>query len=168
MCAGAFRVTMGRMPDTQPHLELQGDGHLPPSWLTGWLPVGAGVGAMVVALGLAPTSARSAAAQVYAPFVLVAGLILVGLVADGDGLFSLVGHRLAVLAPNGTVLFVGAAALTATVTAVLNLDTAVVFLTPVLVNAARSRRADPTPSWSAACCWPTPEASCCPARTSRI
>jgi arsenical pump membrane protein len=100
---------------------------------------------MVVALGLAPTSARSAAAQVYAPFVLVAGLILVGLVADGDGLFSLVGHRLAVLAPNGTVLFVGAAALTATVTAVLNLDTAVVFLTPVLVNAARSRRADPTP-----------------------
>ena len=68
-----------------------------------------------------------------------------GLVADGDGLFALVGHRLARLAPTGTAMFVGAAVLTAGVTAVLNLDTAVVFLTPVLVHAARSRDADPTP-----------------------
>jgi arsenical pump membrane protein len=113
--------------------------------LTSWLPVGVGSAAAVVAAALAPAAARSAAAQVYAPFVLVVGLILIGLVADGDGLFAHVGHRLALLAPNGTALFVGAAALTAGVTAVLNLDTAVVFLTPVLVHAARSRDADPTP-----------------------
>jgi arsenical pump membrane protein len=69
----------------------------------------------------------------------VAGLLLVGLVADDDGLFSAVGHRLAVVAPNGSVLFAGAVGLIATVTAVLNLDTSVVFLTPVLVYAARSR-----------------------------
>ncbi len=136
---------MGRMPDPPPPAVARRRLPRPPDWLTGWLPACMGLGALVVAAVLAPAAARSAAAQVYAPFVLVVGLILVGLVADGDGLFALVGHRLAGLAPNGTALFLGAAAVTAVVTAVLNLDTAVVFLTPVLVHAARSRDADPTP-----------------------
>ena len=46
---------------------------------------------------------------------------------------------MATLARGGLTLFVGAAALVAVVTALLNLDTAVAFLTPVLVVAARRR-----------------------------
>jgi arsenical pump membrane protein len=42
-------------------------------------------------------------------------------------------------APNGSVLFLGATVLIGLVTAVLNLDTSVAFLTPVLVYTARSR-----------------------------
>jgi arsenical pump membrane protein len=70
---------------------------------------------------------------------LVAGLLLVGLVADQDGLFAEAGNRLAVLAPNAFALFAGAAITIAAVTALLNLDTSVVFLTPVLVHAAKRR-----------------------------
>jgi len=98
-----------------------------------------GVVAAGVALVLGGAEARSAASQVWSPFVLVAGLLLVGLVADQDGLFAAVGRRLARAAPNGLALFAGAAVLVVTVTAALNLDTSVVFLTPVLVYAARSR-----------------------------
>ncbi len=130
---------MGVMPDAPSTPVTRHRFPRPPRWLTCWLPVSAGLGALVVAVMLAPAAARSAASQVYGPFILVAGLILVGMVADGDGLFASVGHRLAVRAPNGGVLFVGACLVTAVVTAVLNLDTAVVFLTPVLVYAARSR-----------------------------
>jgi arsenical pump membrane protein len=104
-----------------------------------------GVGAAIVALSIAGSEARSAAAQVWPPFVLVAGLLLVGLVADQDGLFAAAGRRLASLAPTGTVLFAGAAVTIAGVTAVLNLDTSVVFLTPVFVHAARSRQQDDAP-----------------------
>ena len=105
----------------------------------GWVLAGVGVMAAVVALALDGPAARSAASQVWSPFVLVAGLLLVGLVADQDGLFAAAGHRLSRAAPNGLALFAGAALLVAGVTAVLNLDTSVVFLTPVLVYAARSR-----------------------------
>jgi arsenical pump membrane protein len=108
-----------------------------PAW--GWVLATFGVAGAAAAVVVDHTDARSAAAQVWPPFVLVAGLLLVGLVADQDGLFTVVGHRLAALAPNGTALFAGAAATIAVVTAVLNLDTSVVFLTPVLVHAARSR-----------------------------
>jgi arsenical pump membrane protein len=93
----------------------------------------------VVALALDTGQARSAASQVWPPFVLVAGLLLVGLVADHDGLFAAAGRRLARGAPSGLALFAGAGLLVAGVTALLNLDTSVVFLTPVLVYAARSR-----------------------------
>ena len=105
----------------------------------GWALAGVGAVAAVVALALDGQAARSAASQVWSPFVLVAGLLLVGLVADQDGLFAAAGHRLSRAAPNGLALFAGAALLVAGVTAVLNLDTSVVFLTPVLVYAARSR-----------------------------
>jgi len=88
---------------------------------------------------LAPHHAREAAAQDWPPFVLVGGLLLVGLVADGDRLFAAGGHVLARLSPNGLLLYAGTAVLVVTVTTLLNLDTSVTFLTPVLVYAARSR-----------------------------
>jgi arsenical pump membrane protein len=95
--------------------------------------------AAVVAAVLDPGNARSAASQAWSPFVLVAGLLLIGLVADEDRLFSAAGRWLARLARNGGVTFAGAVVLVATVTAVLNLDTSVAFLTPVLIYTARSR-----------------------------
>jgi arsenical pump membrane protein len=104
-----------------------------------WILATVGAVAFVVAGLLSHADARAAASQVWAPFVLVAGLLLVGLVADQDGLFAAAGHWLATAAPNGVALFAGAAATIAVVTALLNLDTSVVFLTPVLVYAARSR-----------------------------
>jgi arsenical pump membrane protein len=69
----------------------------------------------------------------------VAGLLLIGLVADEDRLFATAGRGLARMAPSGGVTFAGAVVLVATVTAVLNLDTSVAFLTPVLIYTARSR-----------------------------
>jgi arsenical pump membrane protein len=59
--------------------------------------------------------------------------------ADSDGLFAFAGHRLAQTAPSGITLFIGATVIVGSVTAVLNLDTSVAFLTPVLVYTARSR-----------------------------
>ncbi|MGD0314271.1 MAG: SLC13 family permease [Acidimicrobiales bacterium] len=105
----------------------------------GWALCGVGVAGALAALALDADDARSAASQVWPPFVLVAGLLLVGLVADHDGLFAAAGGRLARTAPSGLALFAGAGLLVAGVTALLNLDTSVVFLTPVLVYAARSR-----------------------------
>ena len=105
----------------------------------GWLLAVAGTAAVAAALGASPGDARSAAAQNWPPFVLVSGLLLIGLLADDDGVFAAAGHRLARTARSGVALFVGAAVMIGSVTAVLNLDTSVAFLTPVLVYAARSR-----------------------------
>lgn len=104
-----------------------------------WGPAAGGCALIVLAVLLAPQHARAAAAQDWPPFVLVAGLLLVGLVADGDGLFAAGGHALARLAPNGVLLYIGTVLLVLTVTTLLNLDTSVTFLTPVLVYAARGR-----------------------------
>ena len=101
--------------------------------------------AVVGVLGIAvsflarPDAARAAAAQVWSPFVLVTGLLLIGLVADDDGLFAAAGHLLGRTARSGWTLFIGATLMIALVTAVLNLDTSVAFLAPVLVYTARSR-----------------------------
>jgi arsenical pump membrane protein len=62
------------------------------------------------------------------------------MVANRDGLFAWGGARLEALPGGGLALLGAALLLDAVVTAVLNLDTAVVFLTPVLVFAARRRR----------------------------
>lgn len=105
----------------------------------GWLLAGVGLAGLVVAAIVHPSATRSAAGQDWPPFVLVSGLLLVGLVANDDGLFAAAGNRLARTAPNGIVLFVGATVTVGAVTAVLNLDTSVAFLTPVLVYTARSR-----------------------------
>ncbi|MGO9456102.1 MAG: SLC13 family permease [Acidimicrobiales bacterium] len=111
----------------------------------GPLVLAAGLGTLAASAAFDPTAAGHAAAQVWTPFVLVTGLLLVGLVARGDGLFDAAGAELAHLAPGGRTLLVGAAVLLAAVTAVLNLDTAVVFLTPVVVVAARRRGVDELP-----------------------
>jgi arsenical pump membrane protein len=107
-----------------------------------WVLAGGGLFGVVAAVTAAPDSAQAAAAQVWPPFVLVAGLLLVGFVAQEDGLFAAGGHTLARISPNGVVLYVGAAVLVVGVTTLLNLDTSVTFLTPVLVAAARSRGED--------------------------
>ncbi len=86
-----------------------------------------------------------AAGQVWPAFVLVGGLLLVGVVAEEDGLFAAAGTALA-RAPGGTrAAYVLSLALVVCVTAVLNLDTSVFFLTPVLLHLARARRVDEAP-----------------------
>jgi len=98
-----------------------------------------GVAVLTATAVLSPSDARAAASQDWSPFVLVSGLILVGLVAEDDGLFAFAGQQLAKVSTNGGALFVGATVMIGTVTAVLNLDTSVAFLTPVLVYTARNR-----------------------------
>jgi arsenical pump membrane protein len=98
-----------------------------------------GLGALAAALAIRPSAAHSAAAQDWSPFVLVAGRLLIGRVAGDDGLFAAAGRRLAGTARSGVLLFVGTTVLVGSVTALLNLDTSVAFLTPVLVYTARSR-----------------------------
>jgi arsenical pump membrane protein len=81
----------------------------------------------------------AAAEQAWPPFVLVTGLLLIGLTAHRDGLFERAGQLVQGLSGPPPVLLAACLLLVAVVTAVLNLDTAVVFLTPVLVHAARGR-----------------------------
>ena len=111
----------------------------------GWVATAVALPAMAVAVALNARAVGGAASQDWPPFVLVAGLLAVGLVARADGLFDAAGTVMADAARGGRSLFVAAGALVAVVTAVLNLDTAVAFLTPVLVVAARRRRTDETP-----------------------
>jgi arsenical pump membrane protein len=105
----------------------------------------AGCAAMTGAFVAGPAPARLASEQDWPPFVLVAGLLLVGLVADGDGVFAAAGREVARMARSGIVLFAGAVVLIGVVTATLNLDTSVAFLTPVLVYTARSRGSGQAP-----------------------
>lgn len=104
-----------------------------------WILAVVGCLGAATAIALYPGAARAAAAQDWPPFVLVSGLLLVGLVAEEDGLFAAAGAGFARLAPNGFILYGGAAVLVAAVTTVLNLDTSVAFLTPVLIYTARQR-----------------------------
>jgi arsenical pump membrane protein len=85
---------------------------------------------------------RAAIDQTWEPFVLVVGLLLIGHVASKDGLFEVAGSKLARLRGGTVVLFVSMMLLVALVTATLNLDTSVVFLTPVLLHTARHRSVD--------------------------
>src|SRR5437868_731943 len=87
----------------------------------------------------------ASARQAWPPFVLVAGLLLIGAVAAADGLFEALGARLARTRLGARSLLLALLGLVAVVTAVLNLDTSVVFLTPVLVHAARQRGLDERP-----------------------
>jgi arsenical pump membrane protein len=90
-------------------------------------------------------AARDAAAQAWPAFVLVTGLLLVGHVAGEDGVFAWLGGRIGALGLPAPAQFVCALALIALVTALLNLDTAVVFLTPLLVELARVTGGDEAP-----------------------
>jgi arsenical pump membrane protein len=86
-----------------------------------------------------------ATAQVWPAFVLVAGLLLIGQAASAEGLFEAVGARIACMPVSPSVLLIALLGVVALVSAVLNLDTAVVFLTPVLLHAARRRGLDERP-----------------------
>ncbi len=82
---------------------------------------------------------KAAFEQAWPAFALVAGLLLVGAAAAREGLFAELGAFVA-RAPGGArTLLCGLLLAEALVTAVLNLDTAVVFMTPVLLHAARAR-----------------------------
>jgi arsenical pump membrane protein len=87
----------------------------------------------------------AAAAHAWPPFVLVAALLVIGVVADEDHLFESAGARLAKLPGRPPVMFLALMALVALVTVVLNLDTSVAFLTPVLLFSARRRGIDEAP-----------------------
>ncbi|MGH3004235.1 MAG: SLC13 family permease [Gaiellaceae bacterium] len=88
---------------------------------------------------------QQAGAQAWPPFVLVAGLLLIGTVVEADGLFAAIGTRIERIGGGPTVLLATLLGLDAIVTAVLNLDTAVVFVTPIMIHAARQRRCDERP-----------------------
>jgi len=91
------------------------------------------------------TAVGQAAGQAWPPFVLVAGLLLIGAVVEADGLFAALGARIERVSAGPIVLLGTLLGLEAIVTAVLNLDTAVVFLTPVILHAARRRNCDERP-----------------------
>src|SRR5438105_15399385 len=82
---------------------------------------------------------HAAFSQAWPAFALVAGLLLVGAAAAREGLFGELGAFAARTPGGGIALLAALLLVTAVVTAVLNLDTAVVFLTPVLLHAARRR-----------------------------
>jgi arsenical pump membrane protein len=65
----------------------------------------------------------AAVEQAWPPFVLVSGLLLIGLVANRDGLFEQTGRFLQGLAGPPVALLAACLLLVAVVTAVLNLDT---------------------------------------------
>src|ERR1700685_218084 len=73
----------------------------------GWLLATAGLAGLAAAVAASPADARAAASQDWPPFVLVAGLLLIGLVASDEGLFAAAGHQLARAARGGGVLFIG-------------------------------------------------------------
>jgi arsenical pump membrane protein len=90
-------------------------------------------------------SAGDAADQSWRAFVLVAGLLLVGVVAADDGLFAWLASKLDAIPGGGRRLFFAGLTLVAATAAILNLDTAVVFLTPVMIAAAQRRGLDEQP-----------------------
>jgi Na+/H+ antiporter NhaD/arsenite permease-like protein len=82
---------------------------------------------------------RAAFEQAWPAFALVAGLLLIGAAAAQEGVFTAAGAAVSRAPGDALSLLAGLLFLEAVVTALLNLDTAVVFMTPVLLHAARSR-----------------------------
>ena len=99
--------------------------------------LGAGTLAAGLAAVLAPRSALHAAAATWRPFVLVGGLLLIGVVAGEDGVFTWVASSLDRFPRRRLLVYLVSMALVAVVTALLNLDTSVAFLTPVLIHVGR-------------------------------
>jgi arsenical pump membrane protein len=79
-------------------------------------------------------------ARTWPPFVLVAGLLLIGVAAADDRLFEAIGSRISRANTSELNVFSAMMALVAVVTVVVNLDTSVVFLTPILLHVARRRQ----------------------------
>lgn len=86
-----------------------------------------------------------AARQAWPPFVLVAGLLLIGQAVEADHLFEALAGRIERLGGNAVALLSALLVLDALVSAVLNLDTAAVFMTPINLHAARRRGCDERP-----------------------
>lgn len=86
----------------------------------------------------------AALSATWSPFVLVTGLLLIGHVAAREGLFRLMGSWCAKVPGGGVPVFLVTMLAVALVTAVLNLDTSVVFMTPVALQAARAKGTDET------------------------
>jgi len=99
-------------------------------------------GAATGLISFGPRAASAATQQAWPPFALVTGLLLIGQVAASDDVFAAAGSRIATIRGGRVVLLAASLGLVAMVTAVLNLDTAVVFLTPVLIQTARARGLD--------------------------
>lgn len=99
--------------------------------------LGAGALGAGLAAVLAPRTALHAAAATWRPFVLVAGLLLIGVVAGEDGVFTWVASLLDRYSRRRLLVYLTSMALVAVVTALLNLDTSVAFLTPVLIHVGR-------------------------------
>ena len=99
----------------------------------------AAIAAIAIAAAVNFHATSASASRAWPPFVLVAGLWLVGRVSAEDGLFDAAGQWTARLPGGPVAMFAGLEVMVAVVTALLNLDTAVVFLTPVVVAAARAR-----------------------------
>ncbi|MGH9123985.1 MAG: SLC13 family permease [Acidimicrobiales bacterium] len=104
-----------------------------------------GLVALATAAVAAPHAALAAAGRTWSPFMLVAGLLLIGGVAHEEGSFERAASAIARLRGGPSILLLASLALVATVTALLNLDTAAAFLTPVLILSARSRRVAEAP-----------------------
>ncbi len=81
----------------------------------------------------------------WEPFILIIGLLMIGHSAAREGLFEFIGGVVARTPGSDLSLFVVTMIFVAIVTALLNLDTSVVFMTPVALHAARTRNADETP-----------------------
>ncbi len=105
-----------------------------------WYLAAGGLAAAFAAVAASPGAARASADQVWPAFVMVSGLLLIGLVAAEDRLFAAAGQRLGAACRTGGMLFAGVAALVVVVTALLNLDTSVAFLTPIVVHTGSRRR----------------------------
>ncbi len=88
---------------------------------------------------------QAALSQTWPPFVLVTALLAIGQVAGADGLFDAAASRLVRLPGTPIALLLGCFTLVLLVTALLNLDTSAVFLTPVLIAVARRRELNPAP-----------------------
>ncbi len=89
------------------------------------------------------TGGLSALSQTWPPFALVTGLLLIGAAAEREGLFAWLARpaaRLSPLAALAVLLLVDAL-----VTAIMNLDTAAAFMTPIMLYAARGLGTDGTP-----------------------
>ncbi|HWD08611.1 MAG TPA: SLC13 family permease [Actinomycetota bacterium] len=104
--------------------------------------LGAGGAAALASVLLDHRDAVVSAARSWPPFVLVAGLLVIGAVANEDGVFAGAGALLDRLPGGDICLYLAAMGLVALVTVFLNLDTAAAFLTPVLIYVADKRRAD--------------------------
>ena len=78
----------------------------------------------------------------WEPFVLVIGLLLVGHSAANEGLFEWLGNLIGRARGGALGVFVVTMLAVGAVTATLNLDTAIVFMTPVALHAARSSKSD--------------------------